>query len=151
MGLKTQALKNVSATWLALLVHAVVGFLLSPFILHRLGDEAYSLWILIFAITGYFSLLDFGIRSSIVKYISGFLATGDNDQLSLYLSSSFAFYVGVGLFVLFLTASGFFYLPHLFRIPAHWLRPARILLLMSGASIAATFPLSVFSGALEAL
>lgn len=151
MGLKAQAIKNVSATWLALLVHAAVGFLLAPFILHRLGDEAYSIWILIFAVTGYFNLLDFGIRSSIVKYISGFIATGDNDQLSRYLSSSFAFYLVVGWFVLFLTAIGFFYLPHLFRIPAPWLRPARILLLMSGASMAVTFPLSVFSGALEGL
>lgn len=151
MGLKAQAIRNVSATWLALSVHAVVGFLLAPFILHRLGDGAYSLWILIFAITGYFNLLDFGIRSSIVKYVSGFIASGDNDQLSRYLSSSFAFYLIVGLFVLLLTATGFFFLPHLFRIPAPWLRPARILLLMSGATTAVTFPLSVFSGALEGL
>ena len=151
MSLKAQAIKNVSATWLALLVHAVLGFLLAPFIFHRLGDEVYSIWILIFAITGYFNLLDFGIRSSIVKYTSGFIAIGDNDRLSRYLSSSFAFYLVVGLFVLVLTATGFFYLPLLFRIPAHLLRSARILLLMSGASIAVAFPVSVFSGALEGL
>lgn len=151
MGLKAQAIKNVSATWLALLVHAVAGFLLAPLTLHRLGDEAYSIWILIFAITGYLSLLDLGIRSSIVKYTAGFMATGDHDQLSRYLSTCLAFYLVVGLFALFLTAGGFFYLPLLFGIPVKFLRPARILLLMSGANIAATFPLSVFSGVLEGM
>lgn len=151
MGLKAQAIKNVSATWLALLVHAAVGFFLAPFILHRLGDEAYSIWILIFAITGYFSLLDFGIRSSIVKYTAGFIATHDHDQLQCYLSTSFAFYSVVGLFVLSITAGGFFYFPSLFRVPADLLRSAQALLLMSGVCIAATFPLNVFSGALEGM
>jgi hypothetical protein len=38
MSLKLQAVKNVTATWMGLAIHAVVGFFLSPFILHRLGD-----------------------------------------------------------------------------------------------------------------
>ena len=151
MGLKAQAVRNVSATWLALLVHAVVGFLLSPFILHRLGDEAYSVWILVFAITGYFNLLDFGIRSSIVRYTAHFVAGDDDEQLGRYLSTSFAFYSVVGLLALLITAAGFLYLPLLFRVPAELLSSAQILLLMSGVSIALTFPLKVFSGALEGL
>jgi O-antigen/teichoic acid export membrane protein len=151
MSLKAQAIKNVSATWLALLVHAIVGFFLSPFILHKLGDEAFSIWVLVFAVTGYFGLLDFGIRSSIVKFTAGFIATHDEAQLSRYLSTSFSFYTVVGLLVLLFTVGAFFWLDFLFRIPAALLRSARILSLMSGATIAAAFPLTVFSGALEGL
>ena len=151
MNRKLEAIKNVSATWLGLLVQAVVGFFLSPFILHRLGDQAFSIWILVFAVTGYFGLLDFGIRASIVKHTASFVAADDRDQLSRYLSTSLAFYLAVGTFVLLLTAVGFVYLPSLFRIPVTLLRPARILLLMSGVTIAATFPLSLFAGVLEGL
>src|SRR5277367_3372646 len=97
MSLRAQAVKNVTATWIGLLVHAITGFFLSPFILHKLGDEAFSLWILVFAFTGYFGLLDLGIRSSIVKYTAKFTATGDANQLSRYLSTSMAFYTGVGV------------------------------------------------------
>jgi O-antigen/teichoic acid export membrane protein len=151
MSLKAQAIKNVSATWLALLVQAVVGFFLAPFILHRLGNEAFSVWVLVFALTGYFGLLDCGIRSSIVKYTAAFIATHDDDQLSRYLSTSLAFYSLVGFFVLILTVAGFFCLHLMFRVPSSLLTSARILLLLSGASLALTFPLNVFSGALEGL
>ena len=151
MSIRVQAVKNVSATWVDLLVQAVVGFFLSPLILHRLGDEAFSIWVLVFAITGYFGLLDFGIRASIVKHTASCIATNDREQLSRYLSTSLAFYAAVSAVVLLITIGGFFYLHRLFRIPVALLSSARILLLMSGATVAATFPLSVFAGALEGL
>jgi O-antigen/teichoic acid export membrane protein len=151
MSRKAQAVKNVTATWLGLLVHALTGFFLSPFILHELGDEAFSLWILVFALTGYFGLLDLGIRSSIVKYTARFIAADDTDQLARYLSTSMAFYSAIGAVVLLATTAGFFYLQLLFKIPDRSLASARLLFLLSGAGIAATFPLTVFAGALEGL
>jgi O-antigen/teichoic acid export membrane protein len=151
MSLRAQAVKNVSATWLGLLVHGLVGFLLSPFILHRLGDEAFSLWILVFAVSGYFGLLDLGIRSSIVRYTAKFMASGDKEQLSRYLSTSLAFYAAVALFVLLLTMVGSFHLHLLFKIPDRLMGSARILFLLAGASVALTFPLGVFAGVLEGL
>ena len=151
MSLKAKAVKNVTATWLGLAVHAVVGFVLSPFILHRLGDEAFSVWILIFAFTGYFGLLDLGIRSALVKYTAKWTATGDHDELSNYLSTSLAFYSAMGGVVILLTAGAYAWLPHLFKISAQLLPAARILLLLSGAAVALTFPLGVFAGALEGL
>jgi len=151
MSLMGQAVKNVSATWLGLLVHAVVGFLLSPFILHRLGDEAFSLWVLVFALTGYYGLLDLGIRSSIVNYTARFVATRDDGQLSRFLSTSLGFYGVVALVVLLLTAAGFFCLQDLFRIPPALLGSARLLFLFTGLSVALTFPLNIFAGVLEGL
>ena len=151
MSLKAQAVKNVTATWFGLVVHAIVGFFLSPFILHRLGDEAFSVWILVFALTGYYGLLDLGIRSSIVRYTARFAAIGDSDQLSRYLSTSIAFYILVALVVFLATAVGYVDLGSLFRIPARLLQPARILFALAGASVALTFPLGVFAGVLEGL
>jgi len=151
MSLMGQAVKNVSATWVGLLVHAVVGFLLSPFILHRLGDEAFSLWVLVFAITGYYGLLDLGIRSSIVNYTARCVATKDEAQLAHFLSTSLGFYAVVALVVLFLTGIGFFHLQTLFRIPPALLGSARLLFLLAGVSVALTFPLNTFAGVLEGL
>ena len=151
MSLARQAVKNVTATWFGLAVHGIVGLFLSPFILHRLGDEAFSLWILVFALTGYYGLLDLGIRSSIIKYTARFAATGDSDQLSRYLSTSLAFYVAAGFVVLLATALGYVCLDSLFKIPVEMRAPARVLFLLSGSSVALTFPLGVFAGVLEGL
>jgi len=151
MSLKEQAVKNVSAIWLGLLVRAVVAFFISPFILHRLGDEAFSLWVLVFALTGYYGLLDLGIRSSIVKYTASLVATKDEDQVSRFLSTSLGFYAVVAFVVLLATGIGFFHLQTLFKIPPSRLSSARLLFLMAGVSVALTFPLTVFAGVLEGL
>ena len=57
---KRQILRNVGSSWFALGVNVVSGIFLSPYILHRLGDTAFGLWILIFSITGYYGLFDLG-------------------------------------------------------------------------------------------
>jgi len=74
---KLQIVKNVSSNWFALIVNVLVGIFLSPFILHRLGDAAFGIWVLIFSITGYYGLFDLGIRSSVVRYVSKAKATGE--------------------------------------------------------------------------
>ena len=151
MSLKAQAAKNVSATWLGLLVHAIVGFFLSPFILHKLGDDAFSVWVLIFSLTGYYGLLDLGIRSSIVRYVAKFAATQDEDRLRNFLSTGVAFYAIVSVLVLLLTGVGFPHLRSIFKIPPSVLGPAQVLFVMAGIGGALTFPLSVFAAVLEGL
>jgi O-antigen/teichoic acid export membrane protein len=151
MSLKVRALKNVGATWLALVMHGAVGLVLSPLILHRLGDEAFSVWVLVFALAGYFGLLDLGIRSSIVKYTAKFIASSDLDQLSRYLSTAVAFYTVVAATVLLFTAVGWFYVDHFFRVSPGLLTSARLLFVVSGVGVACSFPLSVFTGVLEGL
>lgn len=56
---------NVGSSWLKLAVQAVVGIVLAPLILHKLGDTAFGIWLLIFSVGGYFGVLDFSIRASI--------------------------------------------------------------------------------------
>ena len=53
MTFRIKAAKNVVASWASLFTHLAVGLLLSPYILHRLGDEAFGVWVLVFSLTGY--------------------------------------------------------------------------------------------------
>src|SRR5437879_10793043 len=126
MSLKTRALINVASSWGGLAVNIAVGFFLSPFILHHLGDEAFGLWILIFSLTGYYGIFDFGIRSSLVRYVSKFLATDDKYQLARLVNTSLFTYSCVGLMLMVPTALGAFYVDRLFRISPAFLKDARI-------------------------
>ncbi len=151
MSLKVTALKNVGSNWFGALLVTVVGFFLSPFILHRLGDDAFGLWILIFSITGYYGIFDFGIRSSIVKYVAEFEATGDRDRLTRVVNVSIFSYGCVALALLAATGLCSVYLGSIFRVPPSFLRTAQLLVLMAGSAVALGFPLSVFAGVLEGL
>src|SRR5579885_3107346 len=93
---KRQIIKNVGSSWFALGINVVVGILLSPFILHRLGDAAFGVWVLIFSVTGYYGLFDLGIRSSIVRYVSKYTATDDREGLSKLINTSLATYAAIG-------------------------------------------------------
>src|SRR5207248_7959176 len=136
MSLKIRALKNVVSSWGGLGVNIAVGFFLTPFILHHLGNDAYGLWVLIFSLTGYYGIFDFGIRSSLVRYVSKFQATGDREELAKLINTSFFTYTCIGAILLVPTFLGSFYVQNMFHVPPGFLHDARILFIMVGVSLA---------------
>jgi len=151
MSLKIRALKNVASSWGNLAVNIAVGFFLSPFILHHLGDDAFGLWVLIFSLTGYYGIFDFGIRSSLVRYVSKFQATGDKEELARLINTSLFSYTCLGFVLLIPTTVGSFYVDRMFHVPPGFLHDARILFFMVGASLSLGFPLGISGGILEGM
>jgi O-antigen/teichoic acid export membrane protein len=148
---KIQIIKNVGSSWFALGVNILVGVFLSPFILHRLGDAAFGIWVLIFSLTGYYGIFDFGIRSSIIRYVSKYTATRDLEEVSGLLNTAMFVYTCVGAFCLLITLVGCIYVDRIFHIPPAFYSTARWLLLIVGSSVALGFPFGVFGGMLEGL
>src|ERR1700680_2152429 len=113
---KTQILKNVGSSWSALAPNVLVGIFLSPFILHRLGDAAYGIWVLIFSITGYYGLFDLGIRSSIIRYVAMYSTVAKNEELNRLINTAFFTYSGIGTVAILITITVSFYMGSIFRI-----------------------------------
>src|SRR5712672_4652218 len=112
-----QIVKNVSSSWIALGTNVLVGIFLSPYILHRLGDEAFGIWILIFSATGYYGLFDLGIRSSIVRYVAKYSATEEHDELNRLVNTAMFSYSGIGIVALAITLVGGYFVSSIFNIP----------------------------------
>ena len=148
---KARIIKNVSSNWLSLGINIVVGIVLSPFILHRLGDAAFGIWVLIFSITGYYGLFDLGIRSSLVRYVSKFTAVDDIQGLAKLINTSLFIYTCTGILSMLVTVVLSYYVDRIFHIPPEFYSSARWLLLMVGAAVAVGFPLGIVNGFLEGL
>ena len=148
---KRQIISNVTSSWFSLGVSILVGIFLSPYILHRLGDTAYGIWVLIFSITGYYGLFDLGIRSSVIRYVSTFTATDDVGGLTKLINTSLATYTAIGAVAMVVTLVCSVHVDHLFRIPQEFSSTARVLFLMVGAAVSIGFPTGVFGGILEGL
>jgi O-antigen/teichoic acid export membrane protein len=146
-----QIIRNVSSNWIALATNVLVGFFLWPFILHRLGDYASGVWVLIFSITGYYGLFDLGIRSSVVRYVSKARATNDLEYASRLINTSLFSYVCIGAFTFLITVFVTAYVDTFFRIPVEFHSTARWLLFMVGSAVSLGFPLGISGGVLEAL
>jgi O-antigen/teichoic acid export membrane protein len=146
-----RVLRNISTNYLRMAVSVVVGIVLTPIMVHTLGDTGYGLWVTIFSLTGYFGLMDQGIRPSLVRYVSRHQAEGDGVALSRTLSSATALYGSVGVLTLvatFVAAANF---GTWFRIGPEHLEVARAVVLVSGLSLAMGFPLGVFGATLSGL
>jgi len=148
---KLQIIQNVGSSWSALGINIAVGIFLSPFILHRLGDAAFGVWVLIFSVTGYYGLFDLGIRSSVIRYVSKYHATGDGEKLASFVNTALFSYTSIGAVSMLLTVVLSSSVERVFRIPPEMHSQARLLLLMVGASVSLGFPLGVFGGMLEGL
>ncbi len=148
---KVQALKNVGSSWFGLGVTIAVGILLSPYIIHHLGDEAYGIWVLVFSLTGYYGLFDLGIRSSIIRFVSKYRAVDDQNELTKLLNTTLFGYIGVAMLLLTLTGVGAVYVDRLFHVAPALTSTVRWVFVMVGASLALGFPLGMFGGVLEGL
>lgn len=146
-----RVLKNVITNYLRFLVAAVIGFALTPFMVHAMGDRDYGLWVTVFSLTGYFGLFDQGIRPSLVRYVSRDHAAGDRDGLARTISSAFALYSAVGVLTMLAALIVALNSSAWIRVdPAlHSIAPTLVLLV--GASIAIGFPLGVYGAVLSGL
>lgn len=116
--------KNVGSNWVVTLVTVAALYVLTPFTIHRLGDDAYGTWMLITAMTGYLSLLVLGVPMAAVRSFAQHIAVGDEKKLSEAIGGCMALYlllggialvVGTGLYVFF----SFYNIPSPLSVDAH--------------------------------
>lgn len=139
---------NVVWNWAGMAVNMLAGFVVAPFLVHRLGDSSYGLWILIASMTGYFGLLDLGVRASVGRYVAYCRARGEQDGVNAIVSTAVAITTGVGLLALVATVSLVPVFHHLFQIAPGDLVSVNWAIVLVGLTLALTFPLSVFDGVL---
>lgn len=77
-----------------------IAIFLTPYIVGSIGVEKYGVWALVSVVTGYFGLLDLGIGSAYVKFISEYYAKKDSHSINRIVNSGLFFYClfTVGLF-----------------------------------------------------
>ena len=147
----TRVLWNVVTNYLRLLLAAGVGVVLTPFMVHHLGDRDYGLWVTVFSLTSYFGLFDQGIRPSLVRYVSRDHAVGDHEGLARTINSAVVLYTLVGALTMAAAAIAAANAHALLRVDTTLLPVAPTLLLLLGATLAIGFPLGVFGAVLSGL
>jgi O-antigen/teichoic acid export membrane protein len=143
-------LRSVVATWGAVVVSAATAFLLTPFILHRLGDEAYGLWVLIAALSDYYLFLQIGVRSAIVRFVSRNLALHKKEEVNRVIATSFYFFMCAFFVVLLAGLALYKHVGNFFAVKTEFAAAFTSLFLLVGLAQACDFPISVFEGSLEA-
>jgi O-antigen/teichoic acid export membrane protein len=143
-------LKAVASSWLAVFVNAVVGFLLTPYVLHHIGAVEFGLYTLVTALSGYYGLFDLGVRSAVLRFVSRALSLNDREETNRVVSSAFYFYWGICAFAILATFLLLPWLPTMFGVSGQTARAFQHLVLLAGILQGLIFPLNVFAGSLDA-
>ena len=140
--------RSVIWNWLGVSVSLVSEFLLSPFIIRRLGDENYGLWALTTSLVEYYWLLDLGLRSATFQFAATFNAQGEKEKINQVINVNIAYSL---MLLPVLIGVAWFGTPYLARF-MHITHPlfSRLVLIVV-TTWALTALLSVFSTTLEGI
>ncbi len=118
----------------------VVGFLLVPFMLRRLGQDDYGLYQLVRSFLGYLPLLTLAVGPAVSRYATYAVGQGDRDGVNRYMSTGLAVMCGIAA-ILMLGGGGFAWLlPRLFDLgDASQVRDAQWLLVFLAATSAVVY------------
>jgi O-antigen/teichoic acid export membrane protein len=143
--------RNAAANWAAFIYVAAISFFLSPFIVHKLGNEAYGVWSLLVSVVGYLGLLDFGVRGAVTRYVAKNHAKRDADQNTSIVSAAMLLYSVLGAIAIIISGIVAVALPKVFNIPEHLLHDSQLVLVVSGVTVAVTLVGAVFGGVVTGL
>jgi O-antigen/teichoic acid export membrane protein len=142
---------NITSNWLLLGLNIGISFFMSPFIVNKLGSVYYGIWAIALQFTGYLYLLDFGVRESVIRYTSKYIARKQSSRLNKVLSTALMLYVPITLACVALTGLCAWGVPRWFDIPETHATEARLAVIFVGLTIAQTFLFNIFTGILQGL
>lgn len=128
---------------------ALLSLLVMPFVVHKLGDRMYGIWVLVVAIMGYYGLGNLGLSVAVSRYMAAALGARDEEECNRLFNTAFSIFCAIGLLVIIVSGVAVSLTPLFCKNPQDVLL-ARKAILILGFNAALTFPVRVFVGALTA-
>lgn len=144
MTIKKTLVQNTAINYLSALVNIVVGLILLPFILHTIGKELYGIYLLVLVLAGYLSIMEIGVGTATVKYISQHLARDEQKEINKLFINSILFYTLIGIIICAFLLLAAFFLLGFFKVPEEYLPIAKNALILAGLASLVVWPLSLF-------
>ncbi len=126
-------------------VNAVIALIMTPVLVHELGNRDYGIWELLVALVGYLGVLDLGVGPALVRYVADAWSRQDRDQLSAIFNSAFVGLCGVGVVGLGLMALASIWPERLFAIGAGEAAALTPVFLLFGLNFFLYMPRTAFS------
>lgn len=141
----------MASNWGAYILAMAVSFFLSPYVVHHLGNNGYGVWTLILSLTGYLGLLDLGVRGAVTRYVARFHSQAAHGNASNVASSAMLIFSSAGLIAFCTSVVLATLIVGRLKIPPQYLAASRVVLVVTGLSIATSLVNGVFGGVLVGL
>jgi O-antigen/teichoic acid export membrane protein len=148
----TKLVRNTFANGIGSATGILVGLILTPFMIERLGLAAYGVWTLALTLTfagGYVGLSDLGIEGATVRYVAEASAEDDLEAVNRTVSTSLAVFCAIGLVLAPVVIVLAHPLVELFGVSGRLRGPATTCFQLVGLQLAFELPSRAFVAVLE--
>ena len=128
-------LKNIFSNWIAIVVVGAIAFLLTPFLIHHLGNVEFGLWVLVGSISGYSGLLEFGLRATLQRYVARYRGLNDRAALNQVFMTALVLTLGIGVLILAVMLPLAWILPGFFGLVGQRAHDFTVLIVLMAISI----------------
>lgn len=133
-------LRSVFSNWFGLLLAGVISVILTPILIHGLGNYYYGLWIMVASTLDYCGLLEMGMRWTLFRFVARFKGAKDREGLNQTLVTALAMTGAIAIALIGLTFILWVFLPGFFGLSGPSRTVFRWLLGLLGVSVALAFP-----------
>jgi len=140
------AVRNVLWNWATFVFTVAITFVLSPYVVHNLGNTTYGIWVLLSSMVGYLGLLDFGVRGAVTRYVAKLHAEASHREASRLASTAMSIFGATGGIAILASLVLAAIIVQRFDITPAQANSARIVVLLGGLTVAASLLGGVFGG-----
>ena len=94
---------NAASNMVSLGINVLTGFYITRIVFGSLDPTSYGMWMLTSSVVGYFSLLQMGVGTGVMRYVPLYRGQGRTDDVSMTISTAMVFYTLTGLLILALS------------------------------------------------
>ena len=95
-------------------INLVIGLVYTPWMINSIGKENYGLYILATSVITLF-MFDFGLGTSVTKFVSQFLAEGRQDKVNNFMGLVLKIYLAISVILFFILVSVYFFIPTIYQ------------------------------------
>jgi O-antigen/teichoic acid export membrane protein len=141
--------RNAIASAIGRVATALLWIAVTPFVLSRLGPERFGIWSLFFAFNSYLISLDFGIGSTILRFIAAQRSTSNRQALVRTIRLGMFGAVALGVLWAVVIAVARDRIATAFHVPAAMMPEAMDALLVFGIGVLLVFPTQTILASLQ--
>lgn len=124
------------------------GLIYTPWMIHEIGQANYGLYMLTISLISMFAM-DFGLDAAVSRFMSKYLAEGDEARASRFLGVAYKLFMMLALALFILLSIVYWFLDSVYAgLTATELEKLKVLYVIAGLFIVVSFPTKPFSGIL---
>ena len=149
-SLKGQIFKNMASNYAMTGAGLLLGILLVPFMIHKLGTESFGLVSMVESLVLLYEMVTVSVRQALSRYATFALSAGRREEFTEYLSTGRVLMFGSSVVVMTVGVAVSLFFTSLFRVPDGQGVQAQWLFFFMTLAFAASIPNSVFWAVLYA-